>query len=102
MKNYKSLRIVSMFFKVLAYLSLLIGLLLSIMFLSTSLGSMMGILLGLGQIIGVLLVFVLLLACSESIMLGINVANDVATIVHHKGSQKKNLNDKNSIDRDEL
>ena len=84
MKSYRSLRTVSLFFKVLAYVGLVVGLLLDTAFLmSQTDGNILALLMGVGQIILVLLVFVILLACSEFIMLGINVADHVASIADH-------------------
>ncbi|RYD51399.1 MAG: hypothetical protein EOP52_10420 [Sphingobacteriales bacterium] len=101
MTQYKSLRTVARLFKVLAYTSLVIGLLITGVFtLSQVGGNLYGLLYGIGQLLIVLLAFLFLLAFSEFIMLGINVANDVSitadnsyVIARKAGSQGNEVSD---------
>jgi len=79
MKSYNSLRIVSMLFKILAYLCLIGGLLIAVAVASQYTNSEgMSLLMSIGEIALTLFAFILLLACSEIIMLFIHIADNVS------------------------
>lgn len=101
MKSYKSLRTVASFFKALAYVSVVIGLIFSALFLASQAGNPIGLLMGIGQAVLSLIAFVLLLALSEFIMLGINVADDISTIATNAYAIAQKTTER-KIDDDEL
>lgn len=77
MKSYSSLKIVATFYQVIAYVILLSGLLSMVGLSSFFLNYPNGIAVGIGLMLVVIIAFVGVLAISQSIMLMVNVADDV-------------------------
>lgn len=82
MKSYNSLRIVSMLFKILAYLCLIGGLFIAVAVATQYTNSegitLFTLLMTIGEIALTLFTFILLLACCEIIMLFIHIADNVS------------------------